>query len=68
LLWSEWVRFCLKQAKKFPRRVQENRFDTIMTGKLHLIVIDSVIDEHFFGPVYDGIQFVPGKHSKQFDR
>ena len=55
LLWSEWVRFCMKRAKTFPRSIQENQFNDIMTGKLNV----SVVNEDFFGPVYYGIQFVP---------
>jgi hypothetical protein len=57
LLWSEWVRFCLKQTKTFPCSIMENRFNDIMTGKLNV----GVVNEDFFGPVYEGIQFIPAK-------
>jgi hypothetical protein len=55
LLWSEWVRFCWTQIKTFPRTILENRFDDIMTGKLHI----NVVHVDFFGPVYEGTQFIP---------
>lgn len=60
LLWSEWVRFYLKQTNTFPCQIFENEFDDIITGKLNV----AVVDENFFGPMYDGIQFVPGEYSK----
>ena len=57
LLWSEWVRFYLKQTNTFPRSLLEVQFNDIMTGKLNAVVVN----EDFFGPVYYGIQFVPEK-------
>jgi len=61
LLWSEWVRFHLKQTNTFPRYIFENEFDNIMTGKLNI----NVVTEDFFGHMYDGIQFISGETSKK---
>jgi hypothetical protein len=61
LLWSEWVRFHLKQTNTFPGHIFENEFDDIMTGKLNV----NVVTEDFFGPMYDGIQFISGESSKK---
>ncbi len=58
LLWSEWVRFCLKQTNAFPRSILEDQFNDILMGKLNI----GVGNEDFFGPVYEGIQFIPEKN------
>ena len=61
LLWSEWVRFHIEQTHSFPNSICEQEFDDIMTQKLHI----RVIDENFFGTMYDGIQFIPGNTARK---
>jgi hypothetical protein len=59
LLWSEWVRFHLKKTNTFPSQIGEKEFDDIMTGKLKI----NVVSKNFFGPIYDGIQYIPREYA-----
>lgn len=57
-LWAEWVRFFLKQMKKFPELILEKEFRDLIIQRFGF----DVAEDAARGPVYPGILFVPERN------
>ncbi len=55
LIWTEWVRFCFRRTKKFPRLILEQEFTDIVTG----LFGTTICLDDCRGRVYPGLRFVP---------
>jgi len=55
LLWTEWVRFCVRKTRKFPRLILEQEFNYLVTG---LFSTRIALDEHR-GRIYPGLRYSP---------
>jgi hypothetical protein len=54
LLWAEWVRFSLKQTRKFPQFILETEFRDLIINRFRF----DVMEDEYGGLIYPGIQFV----------
>jgi hypothetical protein len=54
-LWAEWVRFFLKQMKRFPELILEKEFRDLIIQRFGF----DVAEDAARGPVYPGILFAP---------
>ena len=61
LLWAEWVRFCLKETRSFPRLILEKEFRELVVNQLGF----TVLEDEARGQVYPGIRFVWRKNISQ---
>jgi hypothetical protein len=61
LLWAEWVRFCLKEARSFPHIILEKEFRDLVVNHLGF----TVLDDEARGQVYPGVRFVWRKNISQ---
>jgi hypothetical protein len=61
LLWAEWVRFCLKEARSFPRIILEKEFRDLVVNQLGF----TVLEDEARGQVYPGVRFVWRKNISQ---
>ena len=53
LLWTEWVRFYMKQSRSFPEKVLEKTFFTMVADQFD----SEIAVDDFRGPVYLGLCF-----------
>jgi hypothetical protein len=61
LLWAEWVRFCLKEMRAFPRLILEKEFRDLVVNQLGF----TVLEDEARGQVYPGVRFVWRKNISQ---
>jgi len=61
LLWAEWVRFCLKETRTFPRLILEKEFRDLVVNQLGF----TVLEDEARGKVYPGVRFVWRKNISQ---
>ena len=61
LLWAEWVRFCLKETRTFPRLILEKEFRDLVVNQLGF----TVLEDEARGQVYPGVRFVWRKNISQ---
>jgi hypothetical protein len=61
LLWAEWVRFCLKETRAFPRLILEKDFRDLVVNQLGF----TVLEDETRGQVYPGVRFVWRKNIAQ---
>jgi hypothetical protein len=61
LLWAEWVRFCLKETRAFPRLILEKEFRDLVVNQLGF----TVLEDEARGQVYPGVRFVWRKNIAQ---
>jgi hypothetical protein len=61
LLWAEWVRFCLKETRTFPRLILEKEFRDLVVNQLGF----TVLEDKARGQVYPGVRFVWRKNISQ---
>ena len=61
LLWAEWVRFCLKETRSFPRLILEKEFRDLVVNQLGF----TVMEDEARGQVYPGVRFVWRKNISQ---
>jgi hypothetical protein len=61
LLWAEWVRFCLKETRLFPRLILEKEFRDLVVNQLGF----TVLEDEARGQVYPGVRFVWRKNFSQ---
>jgi hypothetical protein len=61
LLWAEWVRFCLKETRTFPRLILEKEFRDLTVNQLGF----TVLEDEARGQVYPGVRFVGKKNIPQ---
>jgi hypothetical protein len=61
LLWAEWVRFCLKETRTFPRLILEKEFRDLVVNHLGF----TVLEDKARGLVYPGVRFVWRKNISQ---
>jgi len=54
LLWAEWVRFCLKEMRTFPRLILEKEFRDLVVNQFGF----TVLEDEARGNVYPGVRFV----------
>jgi len=54
LLWTEWVRYYVKETRNFPQQVMEKRFFEMVAETYDV----PVAFEDRRGPVYMGLRFV----------
>ena len=61
LLWAEWVRFCLKETRAFPRLILEKEFRDLVINQLGF----TILEDEARGQVYPGVRFVWRKNISQ---